>query len=378
MKPQLDILLLEDNSSDAELVPEMLRAEGVACDVTWVKQQRDFLAALDQRRFDVILSDYTLPGFDGLSALAIAKQKAPDCPVIFLSGTLGEEAAVESLKQGATDYVLKDRPARLATAIQRALRESAEQVERKRTEEELKRSRAHLRALAARLLASREGERVRISREIHDEFGELLTGLKLGLTWIRNRLSARDETIPWQEVLGKIDVIQAMADTTGTRVRELCTELRPSVLDDLGLLAAIEWQARAFKARTNIRCEVSQRVGSLRIGEEQATGLFRIFQETLTNVARHANASKVSVALAKIGPRLVLKVRDNGNGISASRADDGHSLGILGMRERATLLGGTLAIQGRPGKGTTVAVSIPLEPSLPKAEKGNYTAPQTP
>src|SRR5437879_8086795 len=147
MSQCLRILHLEDNPADAELIKVLLAKEGVSCKVTTVKTKGGFLAALEQERFDMIMSDYTLPAFDGLSALDLAKEKAPDCPFIFLSGTLGEEAAVESLKRGATDYALKDRSSRLGAVIRRALREAREQAERKRTEEQLRDSERRYRDL---------------------------------------------------------------------------------------------------------------------------------------------------------------------------------------------------------------------------------------
>jgi signal transduction histidine kinase len=366
MKLPLQILYLEDDELDADLAQAMLRSEGLVCEVTWVQSQAEFQAALEQVRFDVILSDYTVPGFDGLAALELVRQRAPECPVIFVTGTLGEEAAIDALKRGATDYVLKDRPARLAASIQHALQTVAAQAERKRAEEELKRSREEMRALAARLLSSREEERLCIAREIHDEFGEVLTGLKLGLTWVRTRLEARDQTIPWAEVFAKMDALKSMADQTANQVRRFCAELRPAVLDDLGLAAAIEWQAREFKARTGIRCELKMPAATPAIDRTHATALFRIFQEILTNVARHAHASKVSVELRESATKVLLKVDDNGKGISAGAAGDSRSLGILGMRERARLLGGEFAIRGAPRRGTTVTVCVPMNVSNPK------------
>jgi signal transduction histidine kinase len=249
---------------------------------------------------------------------------------------------------------------------------------RKRAEEDLKRSHMQLRALTARMLTSREEERTRISREIHDEFGEVLTALKLGLAWMQTRLSAQDHTIPWGEVFAKMDALRSLANGTAKRVRKFCTELRPPVLDNLGLAPAIEWEAKEFKARTNIRCEVTQQTDSWPIGQEQATAVFRIFQEVLTNIARHANASRVSVELKTTGSNLVLKVQDNGKGINLSAATDGLSLGILGMRERATLLGGELQIHGTPGRGTTVTLSLPLEPLVPNVESRPQGPSKTP
>jgi signal transduction histidine kinase len=218
-----------------------------------------------------------------------------------------------------------------------------------------------LRALADRLERAREEERTAISREIHDEFGEALTGFKLGLGWIRNRLGVDAAAIPREQVLGKIESLAAMVDATAGRVRNLCASLRPSVLDDFGLLSALQWQAKEFQTRTGIQCEVTERLGETMIRDEHATGLFRMFQEILTNVARHAEAAKVCVTLAPSGTNLVLCVSDDGRGIRPEEIAGHQSLGLLGMRERVALLGGKLDIRGVAGEGTTVLISIPLD-----------------
>src|SRR5258708_37995479 len=152
----------------------------------------------------------------------------------------------------------------------------------------------------------------------------------------------------------------ARADGTATHVRKLCTELRPSVLDDLGIVAAIEWLPSEFQGRTNIRCEARAEVQHLVASRDQATALFRICQEILTNVARHAQASKVRVALRAEEHNLVLSVHDNGKGIRPEAMDESKSLGLLGMQERAAILGGGVEISGEPGHGTTVTVTIPI------------------
>ena len=262
---------------------------------------------------------------------------------------------MEFLKRGAADCVLKDNISRLGSVLRRALREADEHAKRKQAE-------GALRALAARLQASREEERILISREIHDELGEALTAQKLGLSWLRGRLEKPDKaSIPWEDIFAKIDALGALANATADRVRKLCAELRPSILDDLGLAAAIEWQVKEFHSRTNIRCEIVHNVNVEDIGNDQATAVFRIFQEILTNVARHARASKVLVSLKKKDNDLVLQVKDNGKGIADQQLNNKTSLGILGMCERAALIGGELSIRGKPGRGTTAMVTIPLK-----------------
>lgn len=362
-KTALQILHLEDDPNDRLIVAATLQADGLNCQLHSAADGNEFESALQEDQFDLILSDFTLPAYDGAAALVAARKFQPETPFVLLSGTIGEERAVEFLKNGAADCVLKDNLARLGPVVRRALREAEERAKRKTAEAALVRQATRLRALAARLQASREEERSRISREIHDELGEALTTQKFGLAWIRRWLETRDGAIPREQVFEKVDSLKLLADETANRVRKLCTELRPPILDDLGLAAVIEWQVREFQARTNIRCELAQPPGTLKLDDERATAVFRIFQEILTNVARHAHASKVQVALKMVRKNLVLRVSDNGKGINQGQITGGRSLGILGMRERATLLGGRLALRGTPGKGTIVTVSIPLEAS---------------
>src|SRR5947208_5036278 len=175
------ILLLEDSATDAELVRYALRQGGLAFSLEHVDNKTNYTNRLDKAAPDLILSDFSLPSLDGYAALAIAREKCPDVPFIFVTGTLGEEVAIETLKKGATDYVLKTRLSRLVPSIHRALREARERAERKRAERQLRESHEQLRALSAYLQRVREEERTRIAREVHDELGEALTGLKLEL-----------------------------------------------------------------------------------------------------------------------------------------------------------------------------------------------------
>lgn len=229
-------------------------------------------------------------------------------------------------------------------------------TERIRAEEQLERSNEQLRALSIRLQAVREEESIRIAREIHDELGGALTGLKMDLSWIGKRLSEQSRAVVGQKLQSAIE----LADETVVKVRNISTELRPSVLDDLGLAAAIEWQAREFQRRTEIRCEIVSLQEETAVGPEKSTAVFRIFQEILTNVARHAQAGLVRVRLEEQGGDLVLEVCDDGKGIEEGKVHDATSIGLLGMRERAMIFKGRVDVVGAEGRGTTVTVRIPL------------------
>jgi signal transduction histidine kinase len=357
---ELRILLLEDNAPHAELVEHFLRDSGMKFKVTRVETRDAFVEQIEHNAPDMILSDYALPSFDGYAALAIAKEKVPNIPFIFVTGTMGEEVAIETLKNGATDYVLKTRLARLGPAVQRALRETAERRERQRAEDKLRRSLDQLRALTSYLQYVREEERTRIAREVHDELGQALTGLKLDMSWLAARIVRNAK--PVQE---KVKTMVDHIDETIQTVRRIATELRPGILDSLGLVAALEWQANEFQSRTGIPCQVVSTVDDSQLQQQFATVFFRIYQETLTNIIRHAKATRVDVRLAEEDGALVLTVKDNGRGISEEEIANTRSIGLVGMRERAMLIGGEITLQGVPGKGTTMTLRVPMNRQLP-------------
>jgi signal transduction histidine kinase len=352
----LRILLVEDNPPHAELVEHFLRDSGLRFELTRVETRDAYTDQIEQHPPDMILSDYALPSFDGYAALALAKEKVPNIPFIFVTGTMGEEVAIETLKNGATDYVLKTRLARLGPAVQRALRETADRRERQRAEDKLRRSLDQLRALTSYLQYVREEERTRIAREVHDELGQALTGLKLDMSWLAARL-ARNARPVQEKVRTMVDHI----DETIQTVRRIATELRPGILDSLGLVAALEWQANEFHSRTGIPCQVVAAVDDSQLQQQFATVFFRIYQETLTNIIRHAKATQVEVRLLEESGALVLTVKDNGRGISEEEIANTRSIGLVGMRERAMLIGGEITLQGAPGKGTTMTLRVPLD-----------------
>ena len=240
---------------------------------------------------------------------------------------------------------------------------SRDVTERKRAEDELQRSHAQLRALSARLQSVREEESTRIAREIHDELGQALTALKMDLAWVQNRVDGANAGT----VSTKIAAMAQLVDATVQAVRKISTELRPGVLDDLGLTAAIEWQAREFQARTGIECTFTC-AEDLAVDRARATALFRILQEGLTNVTRHARASRVEITLTHDSNQSVLTVRDNGKGITEQQILARNSLGLLGMRERAHAFGGAVAVRGTRGRGTEIIVRVPLELSGPDTQ----------
>jgi len=225
----------------------------------------------------------------------------------------------------------------------------------KEVEEKLENSRDQVRALAASLQSMRENERAVIAREIHDQFGQTLTILQLGLSWMAGKVNPKQQ--PLQEKIRSLsDLVTAMIQS----VQRFADELRPGVLDELGLVKTLKAEAREFEGHTEIQCGFKTNIGKARFDRVGSVAVFRIAQAALTNVARHAHASRAMIALMQREHDLILTVRDNGKGITKKLVHGNNSLGIIGMRERALALDGTLTLSGSKGKGTTLAVRIPL------------------
>ncbi len=228
-------------------------------------------------------------------------------------------------------------------------------TKRKKAEEALKRSREELRRLSAHLESVREKERARVAREIHDELGQSLTALKMDISWLNKRVPEDQKALH-----EKTESMSGLVDKTIQTVKRISSELRPGLLDDLGLVAAIEWEAEDFQKRTEIKCELNLPPFDIVLDQDRSTALFRILQETLTNVIRHAKATKVKISLVEKNNTIVMKVKDNGKGIPEETTPEPESFGLIGIRERVRSFGGKVKIQGIEGKGTTVTVGIPL------------------
>ena len=467
------ILHLEDDLRDAELVGEILMSEGIACEIVRVDTEAAFLDALGQGGFELVFADYSLPSFDGISALKITKQKFPDTPFIFVTGKMGEDRAIETLKHGATDYVLKDNLSRLVPAVNRALQESREKIERmraeetvrlqaeeyatmlattsdgfwlldadgklldvndayckmsgysrdellrfhipdiesletaektaqrirkvmetgfdlfeskhrkkdgsllyvevsssfwratgrllsfvrditerKRAEEELKGSEKKLRYLSSELLTAQERERKRIAGELHDSVAASLGAIKFSIENILSEMN-QDE-LAQARLRDLISTIQQVNEET----RRIMSDLRPSVLDDLGIIAAISWFCREYeKTYSHISVEKQIDLSENDLTDSLKTAIFRVSQEAMNNIAKHSKASHVVLYLQKRQSGIELTIQDNGRGFDPDTTKKG--LGLSTMRERAELSGGSFDVESTVGKGTVVRVSWP-------------------
>jgi signal transduction histidine kinase len=247
----------------------------------------------------------------------------------------------------ATVIQYKGKPAIMGNVI--------DTTERRLAENAIKRSEEQLRNLTSYLQRVGEIERTNIAREIHDELGQTLTVLKMDLSWLKKRLPA--DQISLYE---RAETMAHLINKTIQTVKKISTALRPGLLDDLGLGAAIEWQTEEFQQRTGIKCDTTIEPKDITLDKDRNTAIFRILQETLTNVARHARASEVRVSLKQRDAFVELKVRDNGKGITEEQIHNPKSFGLIGIRERVKIFGGNNIMKGIPGKGTIMMVRIPV------------------
>ena len=366
MPQTLHVLLVEDDNDVARLMQTWLvKPAGGEFRATRVRTLAAALERVRRDRFDVVLLDLGLPDSEGIGTIARWHAEAPDLPVVIASA-MGDQALVhDAMNQGAQDYLIKGSFGKdlLARALSYA-------IEHKQAEEALRASREHLRALADRMESVREEERTRISRQIHDDLGHSLTALKMELTAVGKRLAKGPAEQAVKDADARIEHMKAVVDGVVATVRRIATELRPSLLDHLGLAAAIEWECEEFERRTGVSLAFRAPDAERALPDAVATGVFRVFQEIMTNVARHAGARRVAVTLALAQEALDLAVQDDGRGITQAEASDPASLGILNMRERVRALGGTFAISGAEGQGTSARVRVPL----PLAEEDNTEA----
>src|SRR6185312_1963038 len=449
-----------------------------------VQNETGFRAGLTNYIPDIILSDYSLPSFDGLSAFKIKEEISPDTPFILISGTVGEENAVTIIKNGVTDYVLKDKLFTLNSKIIRALKEAEEKkekniaknkriqnekrltraekiahignweldfetgialwsdeacriyglpleenkhtfkswlsfihpedldfvlnkikesetslqrssfahrivrkdgtikhicsyshfemnaegkpiglygvaqdvTEQKMIENEIKKKNIQLANLTSHLQGVREEERTTISREIHDELGQQLTALKMDIDWVKHKQNNPDRI-----VVAKLDEMLNMSSELINTMRRISSDLRPAIIDDLGLMAALEWKCNDFEEKMGIPCRFISSVKERKFENNFGINIYRILQETLTNISRHAAAKLVTVTVSENKTELLLEILDDGKGINNESIGKGKTLGIIGMKERATLLGGTLTIEGTKNKGTCTKLILPIK-----------------
>jgi signal transduction histidine kinase len=362
----LHILHLEDSELDHELALAHLLRGGLDVRMQRVDNRADFEAALGQR-WDAIVSDYNLPGFSGLEALQMVRARDSIVPFILVSGEIGEDVAVAAMRNGASDYLLKNKLARLAPALEHAIDAARTRAAKLEADRELAASRQRLAELARHLQTRIEAERAAIAREIHDDVGGSLTAIKFDIDWIRRHSS---EPAVQQRAASAMETVSHAIGAS----QRVMHNLRPAILEQ-GLVAALQWLAGRFEKRTGIECVFRtshERVGI--DGHALPDGVplvaYRTAQEALTNISKHAQASRVSIDLSISGGVLSLEISDNGRGLSRADLAKASSFGIRGLHERASTVDGWIDLSSGP-QGTTLILSVPLAEAARAAAPGS-------
>ncbi|MGQ0509157.1 MAG: ATP-binding response regulator [Betaproteobacteria bacterium] len=356
----LRALIVEDSIDDFELIVAILARAGWSVEAERVDQPAQMRAALVARGCDVVIADYSLPRFTGAEALLLAKDSDIDAPFILVSGSIGEDAAVAALHAGADDCISKTNLSRLAHAVKRSLAAAEARRARQRAEAALRESLEQVRALSAHMDKSIEAERAGFARDLHDQVGGTLTALRSELDVLRQRVED-------PALARRVQSMDSLVESAMNATISMARALRPGILDH-GVYPALEWQAHEFEERTGTACRVTCNDKEAMLDIEQSTALYRVFHEALTNVSKHAGASRVDAELFINASTVTLEVRDNGTGLEQGALGKRASFGIRGMMERVRALGGWLDISGQSGEGATMMLSIPRR--RPKAGRG--------
>jgi len=357
----LRILILEDSELDVELLKIALRTKEFDFTERVVSNSTDFKKMLNEFNPDVILSDYALPQFNGMEALRLVKSNKTTCPFIIVTGAIDEETAVACIKAGADDYLLKDRLTRLPSAIIHSIEQHKVAAERIQTQLELEESEKRLHELFNRVESVRDEEKKRISLEIHDQLGQELTAAKLGLFWLKQNILLRNEgnIALCQDLIIKIDELILLSGSTIQSIRRIAHQLRPVILDDLGLIPAIEWMVKKFNDSTDISCTFNHLLARVNFNKEFSSAFYRIVQETLTNIMRHSKAKTCQIELLIKDDVIKLLVVDDGIGFNPNEQKKNGKLGLFGIMERLKPFSGNIKVESEIEKGTQIKIWIP-------------------
>ncbi len=348
---RLRVLHVEDSELDHQLIVAQLRRAGLDLEVHRVDTLAEVAQALTEA-WDAIVSDYNLPGFSGLVVLDMLKESKRLIPFVLVSGEIGEDTAVAAMRTGASDYLLKNNLARLAPALLHAIEANDMQCARLEADRELRKSKQRLHELAGHLQTSVEMERAAIAREIHDDVGGSLTALKFDLAWIARH--AQDAAVR-QRVQSALETVSYAIEAS----QRIMHNLRPAILEQ-GLVAAVQWMSMRFERRTGITTTMRTSHEQIQLPAGVPLVAYRTAQEALTNVSKHANASRVDIELSVDSGVLTLEVSDNGQGVAPGDLAKARSFGIRGLHERAATVGGWVDLSSN-SRGTSLILSVPLE-----------------
>jgi signal transduction histidine kinase len=349
-RTSLRVLHLEDSELDHELEMAHLRRGGAQVESMRVDSEPAFRAALESH-WDIVLSDFNVPGFSGLAALDIVKSLEHPLPFILISGEIGEDVAVAAMRNGASDYLLKANLARLGPAVEHAIDAHEARLAREQSDQQLTQSRQRLSELAQHLQTSVDNERAAIAREIHDDVGGSLTALKFDIAWIARH--SKDAQVQ-QRAQAALEVVSHAIESS----KRIMHNLHPAILEQ-GLVAALQWMGARFEKRTGVTCTFRTSHETMQLPSGVPLVAYRTAQEALTNITKHAHATRVRIDLSLAGGVLSLEISDNGVGLRDADLAKARSFGIRGLHERASTVGGWVDLASSR-QGTTLILSVPL------------------
>jgi signal transduction histidine kinase len=350
LKSRIRLLVVEDEEDDFILLSATLGRQGLNVECHRVEDREAMAAALASESWDAVISDHHLPRFSSTEALQTLRESGKTLPFLIVSGAIGEEVAVEAMRNGADDFLIKGRLARLGPALTNALRAAETRRERIAAEQALRVSEQKLRELSAHLQTAVEEERRAIAREIHDEIGGMLTALRFDLAWME-RNGPPPVVARATQALETLGLAQQAS-------QNIARSLRPPVLD-AGIVAALEWQLGQFRRRTGLITRFRTNTDQIDLSDEAAMTVYRTVQEALTNVVKHSGATTVALDMVIRESVLSLEIHDDGHGIGAADLDKQHSFGLRGLAERARSVDGWLEVS--LGKdGATLMLTVPV------------------
>lgn len=355
------VLLIEDSAADAERIERELKTAGVRISARRVETREKFLNVLQEFQPDIVLAEYSVPGFSALEAIDLLRQAKSDIPFLIVTEGRSDEEAVECIRRGADGYISKRNLTRLPSELLRALSEKKSERVKKKTDQELREYTEELRAFSSHLQFLREEERNRLAEEIHDELAQTLTALRWDITWLQNKIStlASDRIVPLQEHLLEMS---AHADSTIKSVRRILDELKPRIMEGFGIIPAIDSYLEGFQSRTGIHYKLTSTVEDLALSPECSTEVFRFLQDTLADISPQAAATEVRAGLALEGGRLKFSIENNGKSPAKNSKGGRPPVGESGLMDRARKLGGSITVTHRQGGGTTLTLEMPVMP----------------
>ncbi len=348
MRKTTDALVVEDSEADFVLLLDTLSRQAVDVVCERVETEPEMRAALKRKNWDLVISDHHLPSFSSTGALQTLREVDRFIPFLIVSGTIGEEAAVQAMHAGADDYLIKGKLARLGAAIRRALEASEARRERDQAQIALANSKLQLQALSAHLQSSIEAERKSIARELHDDVGSALTALKFDLDWL-TRLNE-------PKIAERTEQAVQMLNQAQVACQRIMRNLRPPILE-AGLVPALQWLSVQFRQRHPIRLDLRLNKDLLELSDEAALTVFRTVQEALTNIGKHSKARNAIIDVVQSDDSLSVEISDDGIGLAPADLDKPASFGLRGLRERALVINGWLEISGLPA-GTVLLLTL--------------------